>query len=65
MNRRSRKKLELPTIHWTTEQDCYLIENNSLSFKELTNILPFTEDQIIQRKEILGLLRRDRQLRRF
>ena len=65
MNRRTRKPLEVATTSWTTEQDGYLIENHSLTFAELRINLPFTDDQIIQRKEILGLSRRERQLRRF
>ncbi|NNH35964.1 hypothetical protein HLH12_10480 [Acinetobacter sp. NIPH 2377] len=65
MNRRSRKPLESATTNWTTEQDSYLIENYSLTFAELRIKLPFTDDQIVQRKERLGLLRRERQLRRF
>ncbi|TCB50732.1 acyl-CoA thioesterase [Acinetobacter sp. ANC 4779] len=64
MNRRSRKQLEA-TTHWTREQDSYLIENHLLTFAELRIKLPFTDDQIIQRKKLLGLLRRERQLRRI
>ncbi|WP_081408380.1 hypothetical protein [Acinetobacter sp. SFB] len=64
MNRRSRKQLEA-TTHWTTEQDSYLIENHLLTFAELRIKLPFTDDQIVQRKKLLGLLRRERQLQRI
>ena len=65
MNRAYRNKVEFSLIHWTVEQDGYLIENHSLSLAELQKRLPFTEDQIIQRKERLGLFRRERQLKRL
>jgi hypothetical protein len=60
MNRRYRKQLELATTHWTTEQDSYLIENHALTFAELIINLPFTDGQIIRRKERFGLLRREK-----
>lgn len=63
--KRHRKKPEFPTSHWTTEQDCYLIEHSSLTIEELTNDLPYSMDEIHERKEILGLVRRKKQLRKF
>ena len=33
--------------------------------EQLINHLPFTEDEIINRKEVLGLTRRHRQMRKF
>ena len=50
---------------WTIEQDIYLIENSALNLNELRKHLPYTEDQIRQRKQILGLIRRERQMRPF
>lgn len=61
--KKSRNKL-VPNTNWTTEQDIYLIENSSLELSELCSCLPFSEDQIIERKEILGLIRRERQMRK-
>lgn len=65
MNRAYRNKVEFSLIQWTVEQDGYLIENHCLSLTELQKRLPFIEDQIIQRKERLGLFRRERQLKRL
>lgn len=50
---------------WTTEQDIYLIENSTQELPVLVSNLPYTEEQIIERKEALGLIRRERQMRRF
>ncbi len=51
--------------HWTTEQDCFLIENNSLSIDELKEHLPFSEEEIRVRRSVLGLVRRDQQMRPY
>lgn len=60
-----RKKRTLETDKlWTQEQDIFLIENNHLSIEELVEKLPFNDHQILLRKKRLGLLRRDRQLKR-
>ena len=50
---------------WTTEQDCYLIEHSLMSNDQLADQLPYSQDEINERKQILGLIRRNRQLRRF
>lgn len=50
---------------WTIEQDIYLIENSALNLNELCKHLPYTEDQIRQRKQTLGLIRRERQMKPF
>ncbi|MDA3442659.1 acyl-CoA thioesterase [Acinetobacter bereziniae] len=62
--KRQRKKHEFPKSNWTTEQDCYLIENSNLPINELMRNLPYSDDEIIDRKEILGLVRRARQMRK-
>ena len=59
------KKSEHITSIWTTEQDIFLIENSVMAIEELINHLPFTEDEIIKRKEVLGLTRRHRQMRKL
>lgn len=64
MKRPCRKKL-IPASTWTTEQDIYLIENSTVNIAVLLEYLPYTEEQIIERKEALGLLRREWQMRRF
>ena len=64
MNRSYKRKV-IASSNWTTEQDIYLIENSTLSMTDLCNHLPFNQDQIIERKELLGLIRRDRQMRKF
>lgn len=63
--KQSQRKLVAPTSEWTIEQDIYLIENSALNLNELCKHLPYTEDQIRQRKQILGLIRRERQMRPF
>lgn len=63
--RKSRKKLAQEISNWTTEQDIYLIENSSLELCELCMHLPFSAEEIVERKEVLGLVRRDWQMRRF
>ena len=63
--KRLSKKPEHITSNWTTEQDIFLIENSVMAIEELINHLPFTEDEIIKRKEVLGLTRRHRQMRKF
>ncbi|MFW2760319.1 hypothetical protein ACN6Q3_12795, partial [Acinetobacter baumannii] len=57
------KQTDSIASRWTTEQDCFLIENNSLSIDELKEHLPFSEDEIRVRRSVLGLVRRDQQMR--
>ncbi|MCF0264293.1 acyl-CoA thioesterase [Acinetobacter guillouiae] len=63
--KRLSKKPEHITSNWSTEQDSFLIENSVMVIEELINHLPFTEDEIIKRKEVLGLTRRHIQMRKF
>ena len=63
--KRLSKKPEHITSNWSTEQDSFLIENSVMVIEELINHLPFTEDEIIKRKEVLGLTRRHRQMCKF
>lgn len=62
--KRPRKKQEFPKSSWTTSQDSYLIEHNSMSNDELAEHLKYSIDEIIERKELLGLLRRAKQMRK-
>ena len=48
--------------NWSTDQDCYLIENSTQVMSVLLSNLPFSEDEIRQRKEALGLVRRQKQM---
>ncbi|WP_336168890.1 hypothetical protein [Acinetobacter sp. 161(2023)] len=59
------KQTQPTTSHWTTEQDCFLIENNSLSIQKLIEHLPFSEKEIRVRRSVLGLVRRDKQMKTF
>jgi len=59
------KQTESATTNWTTEQDCFLIENNSLPIHELTEHLPFSEEAIRVRRSVLGLMRRDKQMKTY
>jgi len=63
--KRHHKKSEHINSNLTTEQDSFLIENSSMPIEGLINQLPFTEDEIINRKELLGLNKRQKQLRKF
>lgn len=56
------KQTKSTISHWTTEQDCFLIENNSLPIHELIDHLPFSEEEIRVRRSVLGLVRRDKQM---
>lgn len=64
MKKPYRRKV-IPKTSWTTEQDIFLIENSSLEMRELCIRLPYTEDKILKRMEMLGLIRRDLQMRKF
>ncbi|USP42400.1 hypothetical protein [Acinetobacter sp. XS-4] len=59
------KHTEPTTSTWTTEQDCFLIENNFLSIHELIGQLPFSEEEIRVRRAVLGLVRRDKQMKTY
>ncbi|WP_209734244.1 hypothetical protein [Acinetobacter calcoaceticus] len=59
------KQIKSTTSHWTTEQDCFLIENNSLPIHELIEHLPFSEEEIRVRRAVLGLVRRDKQMKTY
>ena len=63
--KRQRKRLEYSPSNWTVDHDCFLIENSELPIEELMNHLPFDEEEIQIRKVILGLSRRQRQMRKF
>ncbi|WP_151707597.1 acyl-CoA thioesterase [Acinetobacter sp. TUM15064] len=63
--KRHRKKSEYINSNWMIEQDSFLIENSFMPIEGLINQLPFTEDEIINRKELLGLNKRQKQLRKF
>ncbi|WOE40034.1 acyl-CoA thioesterase [Acinetobacter chinensis] len=58
-HRFKRKIRKLQNTEWSTEQDIFLIENNHLTIDELVEILPFNSEEIIDRKGILGLIRRE------
>ncbi|MCL6240189.1 MULTISPECIES: acyl-CoA thioesterase [Acinetobacter] len=65
--RRSKRqqKLTASKVIWSTEQDAELIEHADLAMSELIQRLGFCEEDILQRKEILGLNRRARQIQRL
>jgi len=57
--KRSLKCKVVKSSSWTTDQDIYLIENSSQGIDELLKHLPYTEDQILNRKKVLGLIKRE------
>ena len=50
---------------WSTEQDAVLIEHADLAMSELIQHLGFSEEDILQRKKVVGLNRRARQIQRL
>mgnify|MGYP006998918936 FL=1 len=67
MNRLNIKKLKIQQSNerCSKEQYIYLIENNHLAIEQLIEKLSFDADEIMERRKILGLLTRTRQLRKF
>ena len=65
MKKRHYLKPNIAPSNWTTAQDCYLIEHQAQSHEQLKAVLPYTDDEIMQRKEVLGLIRRSKQLRKW
>ncbi|MCO8068126.1 hypothetical protein [Acinetobacter schindleri] len=61
------KKLtaKLLTAHWTREQDIILIENNNLPIEQLSEMLNCSQEDIMARRKVLGLVTRNKQLRRL
>ncbi|MFW1850335.1 hypothetical protein ACG9XR_07130 [Acinetobacter guillouiae] len=62
MNKRHKRRKVTMLPEWSTDQDCFLIENSSLPIELLVDSLSFTEDEILERKALLGLVRRQRQM---
>ncbi len=54
-SRHKRQKQKYPLTSWSTDQDCLLIEYNFLSLDYLSEMLPYSIDEINERKEFLGL----------
>ncbi len=61
--RRKQKDLKMNESNWSNDQDSYLIENNSLTIDQVMLYLPFSENEIKARKQILGLYKRYRQMK--
>ena len=64
MRDRSRSSRFISQVTWTVEMDSILIEHVMLDISELVLILDVEETEILERKKLLGLLRRARQLRK-
>lgn len=65
MTRHSKRHHRKKNMDWSTEEDCLLIENNHLIMKELVILLPYSEDEITDRKKNLGLFLRDKYLNKL
>ena len=52
-------------ITWTVEMDAILIENSGVDIQVLEQLLNVEEIEIQERKKILGLFKRNRQLRKI
>lgn len=67
MARPDPKKLlaQLQNAKWSREQDIYLIEHNHLPMNQLRDTLPFTEEEIMARRKVLGLMTRLKQMKRL
>ncbi len=59
------QRLLVSTQHWTQQQDIFLIEHNEWSITELQQHLPYSEEEIMARRKILGLVTRIKQLKRL
>ncbi|ENU57972.1 hypothetical protein ACNPQK_01660 [Acinetobacter guillouiae] len=64
MHHRHKRKKATLISEWSTDQDCYLIENSSLPIEILKDSLSFSEEEILERKMQLGLVRQQRQMMR-
>lgn len=64
MHHRHKRKKATLISEWSTDQDCYLIENSSLPIEMLKYSLSFSEEEILERKMQLGLVRQQRQMMR-
>ncbi|UUS62040.1 acyl-CoA thioesterase [Acinetobacter sp. YH16056_T] len=64
-NLKRQHKLKVSNVIWSTEQDAVLIEHADLAMSELIQHLGFSEEDILQRKKVLGLNRRARQIQRL
>jgi len=64
MHHRHKRKNAALISEWSTDQDCYLIENSSLPIEILKDSLSFSEEEILERKMLLGLVRQQRQMMR-
>ena len=58
-NRTKQNRHKFKNSDWSTDQDCLLIENSHLPIDTLLTILPFEYDDIVERKRVLGLIRRE------
>lgn len=63
-NRLRRHKNKIQYTEWSTDQDCLLIEHFKTPMDVLLQMLPYSEQEILARKEMLGLLTRAKQLRK-
>ncbi|SPL72656.1 acyl-CoA thioesterase [Acinetobacter stercoris] len=59
-SRHKRHKQNYPLTSWSSDQDCLLIEYSFLSPDYLSEMLPYSIDEITARKEFLGLLRKEK-----
>ena len=55
----------MQNAQWSREQDIYLIEHNHLPMSQLREELPFSEEEIMARRKILGLMTRLKQMKRL
>lgn len=64
-NRQMRKPNDVQFDNWTPQHDSYLIENNDLTMDILKQTLPFSDEEIMARRKVLGLVTRIRQLKKL
>ncbi|MBO3661584.1 hypothetical protein [Acinetobacter variabilis] len=67
MARPDPKKLlaQMQNAQWSKEHDIYLIEHNHLPMSQLREKLPFSEEEIMARRKVLGLMTRLKQMKRL
>ena len=64
-SRQMRKPNHAQFANWTLQHDSYLIENNDLAMEVLKQTLPFSDEEIMARRKVLGLVTRIRQLKKL
>lgn len=64
ISRKNNRLKKADQSSWPVTHDILLIENNDLEMSQLLLLLPYSEQEIQDRRQVLGLTRRIRQFNR-